>query len=104
MEQAGQEGWQGWEEEGQGEEQPSNVLAPGRRGDCHAGHGHGAGGDGHGHAGGDIVGLKWRTHRNDGGVEAVDLEGGVGGGGNRGVGRPAQCSGQESLGWNISNL
>ena len=96
MEQAGREGWQGWEEGGQGEEQPSNVLAPGRRGDCHAGHGHGAGGDG--------VGLKWITHRNDGGVEAVDLQSGVGGGGNRGVGGPAQCSGQESLGWNISNL
>ena len=112
MEQAGQEEWQEWEEGGQGEEQPSNVLAPGRRGDCHAGHGHGAGGDGHGHAGGDChghagddnAGLKLITHRNDGGVEAVDLEGGVGGGGNRGVGGPAQCSGQESLGWNISNL
>ena len=58
MEQAGQEEWQEWEEGGRGEEQPSNVLAPGRRGDCHAGHGHGAGGDfraghGHGHADGD---------------------------------------------------
>ena len=61
-------------------------------------------GDGHGHAGGDNVELKWISHRNDGGVEAVDLEGGVGGGGNRGVGGPAQCSGQKSLGWNISNL
>ena len=104
MEQAGREGWQGWEEGGQGEEQPSNVLAPGRRGDRHTGHGHGAGGDGYGHAGGDNAGLKWRTHWNDGGVEAVDLESGVGGGGNRGVGGPAQCSDQESLGWNISNL
>ena len=103
MEQAGQEEWQEWEEGARGEEQPSNVLAPGR-GDCHTGHGHGAGGDGHGHAGGDNVGLKWITHRNDGGVEAVDLESGVGGGGNRGVGGPAQCSGQESLGWNISIL
>ena len=51
-----------------------------------------------------VMGWKWITHRNDGGVEAVDLEGGVGGGGNRGVGGPAQCSGQESLGWNISDL
>jgi len=30
------------------------------------------------------------SHRNDGGVEAIDLEGGVGGGGNRGVGGPAE--------------
>ena len=69
MEQAEREGWQGWEEGGRGEEQPSNVLAPGRRGDCHAGHGHGAGGDGHGHAGGD-------NHGHTGG----DVHGAVGDG------------------------
>ena len=56
MEQVGQEEWQGWEEEGRGEEQPSNVLVPGRN-DRHAGHGHGAVGVGHG-AGGDGDGVE----------------------------------------------
>ena len=65
MEQAEREGWQGWEEGGRGEEQPSNVLAPGRRGDCHAWHGHGAGGDfraGHGHSHADGVYLFFNFH------------------------------------------